>query len=88
METPFQAPLTPEQLAAINAGDGFAQFEDPATHVRYQIIRDESPSVDDEYVREKIKEAYDDPAGFEPLDMAAIKAELKRRIAARDNVGR
>lgn len=82
METTHQAPLTPEQLDAINAGGGFAQCEDPTTHVRYQLIQCEQPTIDDDYIREKIEEAYADPAGFEPLDMAAIKAELRRRLAA------
>jgi len=83
METTHQAPLTPEQLAAINAGGGFAQCEDPATHVRYQLIQCEQPTIDDDYIREKIEAAYADPAGYEPLNMTAIKAELQRRLAAK-----
>jgi hypothetical protein len=85
METHVQAPLTPEQLAAIHAGGGFAQCEDPTTHVLYHLIQFDPPSIDDQYVRRKIEEAYADAAeiGFEPLDMVAIKAELNRRLATK-----
>lgn len=85
METPYQAPLTSEQLAAISASGGFAQCEDPKTHVMYHLIKLESPSIDDEYFRQKIEEAYGDAAenGIAPLDMAAIKAELHRRLDSR-----
>ncbi len=88
MEMTHQAPLTPEQLAAINAGGGFARCEDPTTHVQYHLIQVELSSVDDNYIREKIEEAYADSAGFEPLDMAEIKAELHRRLAAKQNARR
>ena len=88
METTHQAPLTPEQLAAINAGGGFAHCEDPTTHVHYQLIQCEPRTIDDDYIRAKIEEAYADPAGFKPLDMAAIKAELQRRLAAGHKSGR
>lgn len=87
METTHQARLTPEQLAAINAGGGIAQCEDPTTHVRYQLIQCEPSCIDDDYVREKVEEAYADAAGVEPLDMAAIKAELQRRLAAKRKSG-
>ena len=82
MEPTHQVSLTPEQLAAIQAGGGFAICEDPSTHMQYQLIQVEPAAVDDEYIRAKIEEAYNDPAGVQPLDMAAIKAELKRRLAA------
>lgn len=90
MEITHQAPLTPEQLAAINASGGFARCEDPTTHVLYHLIQYEPPTIDDEYIREKIEEAYADAAenGFEPLDMAAIKAELHRRLVAKHESGR
>jgi hypothetical protein len=81
MDSAYQAPLTPEQLAAINAGGGFAKCEDPVTHVQYQLIKLKPGVVDDDYIREKIEEAYADPAGFQPLDMSSIKAELNRRLA-------
>jgi len=90
METPFPAPLTPAQLAAITAGGGFAQCEDPTTHVRYHLIPFELPTLDDDYMREKIDEAYADAgdSGFQPLDMGAIKLELQRRLDARKSSSR
>jgi hypothetical protein len=85
METTYQAPLSTEQLAAIAASDGFARCEDPTTHVQYHLIRLEPATIGDDYVREKLAEADADIAqnGFQPLDMAAIKAELNRRLAAK-----
>jgi hypothetical protein len=38
------------------------------------------PTIDDDYVREKIAEAYAD-GEFAPLDMAAVKAEFHKRHA-------
>jgi hypothetical protein len=84
MDTPRQASLTAEQLAAVNAGGGFAQFVDPTSNFVYYLIKQtDPPTINDQYVREKIEEAYANAAehGFEPLDMAKIKAELSRRIA-------
>jgi hypothetical protein len=79
MDASFQMPLTPEQLAAVNAGGGFARVEDPATHRVYFLIEQaESPAIDDNYVRDKIAEAYAE-GNLEPLDMAAVKAEFHRR---------
>jgi hypothetical protein len=83
MEPAQIAPLTPEQLAAMTAGGGFAHCEDPTTHLQYQLIQVEPPIVDDDYIRQKVQEAYADPAGFEPLDMDAIRAEVQRRLAAK-----
>jgi hypothetical protein len=85
MEPTHQVSLTPEQLAAINAGGGFANCEDPATHVHYQLIQVEPGTIDDDYIRAKIEEAYTDGAAIQPLDMAAIKAELNRRLSATNN---
>jgi hypothetical protein len=84
MEPTHQVSLTPEQIAAINAGSGFALCEDPSTHVQYQLIQVEPAIIDDDYIRTKIEEAYADRAGIQPLNMAAIKAELNRRLAKID----
>ena len=83
MEAPYQAPLTPKQLAAIYASGGFAHCEDPSTHVLYQLIKFESPTVDDDYLRQKIEEAYaaDAEIGFKPFNMGAIRSEVHRRLA-------
>ncbi len=86
METVDQAALTPDQLAALIAGGGYARCEDPKTHIVYHLIQQPEPStIDDDYVREKLAEAYADieKNGLKPLDMADIKAELQRRLALR-----
>ena len=85
MDASFQTPLTPEQLAAVHAGGGFARVEDPATHRIYFLIEQaEPPTLDDDYFREKIAEAYAD-GGLEPLDMQAVKAEFRRRQALKNS---
>ena len=85
MEPTHSVSLTPEQIAAIHAGGGFALCEDPSTHVQYQLIQVEPAAIDDDYIRAKLQEAYDDPTEVQPLDMAKIKAELARRLAAIKN---
>ena len=90
METPHSAPLTPEQLSALDAGDGFARFEDPQTHIVYTVTREPAErEYDDDYIREKIAEAYaGGDKSFKPLDMDAIRAELTRRVELRNSASR
>ena len=86
MDTPHQVSLTPEQLAAVDAGGGFAQFVDPASHFVYYLIKQsDPPTIDDEYVREKLAEAEDDirQGNFGPWDVEELKRELGERLAAR-----
>jgi hypothetical protein len=85
MDTTYQAALTPEQIAAIMAGGGFARCEDPTTRVQYQLVQLEPTRLDDDYFRAKIEEGYVDAGeqGFQPLDMDALKAELNRRLATK-----
>jgi hypothetical protein len=81
MDASFQTPLTPELIAAVDAGGGFARVEDPTTHRVYFLIeQEETTTLGDNYFREKIEEAYAE-GGLEPLDMAAVKAEFHRRQA-------
>jgi hypothetical protein len=88
MESSLPAPLTPDQIAAVQAGGGFARFEDPTTHRVYFVVEQSEPStLDDDYVRQKIAEAYD-AGGYGPLDMAAVKAEFQRRRSADDECRR
>jgi hypothetical protein len=87
MDQTYQASLTPEQLAAITAGGGFARCEDPNTHVHYELVQVDPMPLTDEYIRQKLDEAYADVDSVAPLDMSAIKAELNRRIAARSRSG-
>ncbi|MEX2316227.1 MAG: hypothetical protein WD669_03680 [Pirellulales bacterium] len=87
IDTPYPTPLTAEQLAAIAAGGGWARVKDPNTQRVFVIAEEIPPTVDDAYFREKIEEAYADAAesgGFQPLDMTAIKAELERRLNAKN----
>ena len=85
MDASFQTPLTLEQLAAVQAGGGFARVEDPTTHRVYFLIEQAGPpTIDDQYVREKIGEAYADGI-VEPLDMTAVKAEFHRRQALKNS---
>ena len=82
MDIPLQASLTPEQLAAVQAGNGFARVEDPNTHRIYILIEQSgTPTISDDYVRGKIDEAYAE-GDVGPLDMEVIKAEFRRRQAA------
>lgn len=78
--------LTPEQIAAVAAGDGFAYWEDPKTHRMYLIV-DESvaPAFRDEYVRVKIAEADAEFARGEgePWNLEAMKTQLRDRYAKR-----
>lgn len=78
MDTPLQVPLTAEQMAAVQAGNGLARIEDPTTHRIFVLIEQTAVSADrDEYYRRKIEEAYAaDDVG--PLDMNAIRAKILR----------
>jgi hypothetical protein len=81
MEPAQIAPLTPEQLAAITAGGGFARCEDPTTHVQYQLIQIETPSIDDNYIRAKLAEAQ---AGVDRGDCHEWNVEeIKREVYER-----
>jgi hypothetical protein len=82
----FQTPLTPEQLSAVAAGGGRARLRDPNTQRIYVLAEQCEEPVNDEYVRQKIDEAYEDAkrsGGFQPLDFDGLKAELNRRLEAK-----
>jgi hypothetical protein len=49
MNTPYDAPLTPEQLAAMDATGGFANCVDPTTDTRYRLVQYEPSTIDDDY---------------------------------------
>jgi len=86
METPSPAPLTPEQLAAINSGDGYARFIDPTTRVVYHLIKQsEPPAIDDQYVREKLAEAQADVdrGDVAEWNLTEVKQEVRDCIAKR-----
>jgi hypothetical protein len=84
METSYQTPLTPEQIAAVNAGGGYARCEDPTTREVYHLVRQGAAVlIDDEYVREKLLEAQADIDQGRVADWSLdeIRNELKQRIA-------
>jgi hypothetical protein len=86
MDLPSPAPLTPEQLAAVNSGDGYARFIDPSTCVVYHLIAQTEPvTVDDEHVREKLAEAQADVdrGDVAEWNAAEIKQELRDRTDLR-----
>lgn len=88
MELPLQVSLTPEQLAAIRAGDGLARFVDLENHLTYYVIsQPQTPVLDDEldddYVRGKLAEAAQDSSHGDVADwkIDEIKHELRARIS-------
>jgi hypothetical protein len=82
MEASYPAPLTPEQLAAMNANGGFASCEDPVTHTRYHIVQYEPPTIGDDHVRKKLAEAQADmdQGRFADWNVSEIKRELSARL--------
>jgi hypothetical protein len=85
MEPAHLAPLTPEQLAAISAGGGFARCEDPTNHVQYQLIQIETTSVDDDYIRAMLAEAQADVdrGDVAEWNVDELKQEFYERFAKR-----
>jgi len=84
METVRQVPLTPEQVAAVQAGNGVAHAEDPATHRVYLLVdQGQAPILSDEYLRAKIAAglAEADRGESQPWDLEAMKTDLRRRHA-------
>jgi hypothetical protein len=83
VEKLFQAALTPEQLAAITAGGGFAHFEDPTNHIHYHLVQYEPPTLDDDYIREKLAEAQAsiDRGDVADWDVEELKRECREAFA-------
>jgi hypothetical protein len=85
MDDTFQVPLTPEQLAAITAGGGYARCEDPTTRIHYQLLQFEPSTLDDNYVREKLAEAQADVehGRVAELNFDEMRRALKNRLDRR-----
>lgn len=83
METPYLNPLTPQQVAALEAGNGLMVGEDPATHRVYMLIEQVAPSIDDAYVQEKLAEAQAsiDRGESADWDVEEIKAVVRQRLS-------
>jgi hypothetical protein len=85
MSTTGQVSITPEQLAAVAAGNGFAHIEDPSTHRIYLLVEQgKAPTLSDDYFREKIAAgiAERDRGECRPWDVEQLKADLHLRHAA------
>jgi hypothetical protein len=83
MDSFLQTPLTPDQLAAVEAGGGYARFEDPRTHEIYHLIRQGTASaIDDDYIRRKLAEAQSDvdQGKVAAWNVDEFKSELRRTI--------
>jgi hypothetical protein len=87
MEDTHMAPLTPEQIAAITAGNGFARCEDPNTHRQYELTEVEPITIPDVYIQKKIEEAYADidRGDVAKWDVDEINRELQKRLAAKQD---
>lgn len=75
--------LTPEQIAAVQAGKGIVYAEDPTTHRRYALVDNHVETTHtDEQLRAMLAEGIaelDRGEGI-PWDIEAIKARLAERI--------
>lgn len=89
MSTTGNVPITPEQLAAVLAGNGFAHVEDPVTHRVYLLVdQGTAPTLSDDYFRDKIAAgiAERDQGECQPWNAEQLKADLRRHDAR--SVGR
>lgn len=83
MDVPSVNPLTPQQIAALEAGDGIMFAQDPATQRTYVLIEQAESTIDDAYLREKLDEAQ---ASIDRGDVAdwnvdEVLAVVRQRIA-------
>lgn len=81
MDMPLQISLTPELIAAVQAGAGCVRFEDPQTHRVYLLAEQDEVPLDDNYFREKLAEArQESEMGLsEPWDVETLKNKLRSR---------
>jgi hypothetical protein len=90
MSTDHHPSVTPAQVAAVAAGNGFAHVEDPATHRVYLLVdQGQAPTLSEDYFRQKIAEglAEADRGESQPWDVEAMKADLIRRRGKPTNAG-
>lgn len=83
MDSPSLNPLTPAQIAALEAGDGFMVGRDPATNRDYLLIDQTESTIDDDCIRRKLAEAQAsiDRGDVAEWDVDALKSELRQRLA-------
>lgn len=76
------AAVTTEQLRALQAGEGIAHLQDPATGRTYVLIdQGEQPTLPDEYFCEKVREGLEESRRGEstPWDVDRLKQDLLTR---------
>jgi hypothetical protein len=81
MGTLPQVPLTPEQIAAVQDGEGHVRLQDPITRRIYILAEQIEPLIDDEYIAAKLSEGLDAVERGEVSDWNVD--ELKARLRAR-----
>lgn len=82
--------ITPEQIAAVTAGNGIAHIEDPTTRRIYLLVEQgQAPTLSDDYFREKIAVgiAEADRGECQLWDVDQLKADLRRRHVAKPRSG-
>jgi len=82
MDAPRPAPLSSEQLAAIREGEGYAHLVDPNTRQVYFLTEPCVPTIDENYIREKLEAAQVsiDRGDIADWDVDEIKAEVRQRL--------
>jgi len=91
MSNPAPIAMTPEQLAAVQAGRGIAHVQDPNTQRIYILIerglidQGQQPTLSDDYFREKLAEGLaESERGESKLwNVNDLKDDLRRRYAAK-----
>jgi hypothetical protein len=81
--------VTPAQVAAVAAGNGFAHVEDPTTQRVYLLVdQGQAPTLSEDYFRQKVAEglAEADRGECRPWDIEAMKADLIRRHGQQANL--
>jgi len=87
MDIPRQVPLSSEQLAAVRDGGGYAHLIDPNTQQVYFLTEPISPTIEEDYVRDKLEEAQAsiDRGEVSDWDLNDIKTEVRRRLAEKQS---
>lgn len=87
MQIPQPIEMTPEQLKALQAGQGVAHIKDPSTQRIYVLIEQgKQPELSEEYFRMKLEEGIaESNSGHSKLwNPDEIKDDLLRRRAEND----
>ncbi len=77
--------MTPEQLSALQMGQGIAHIQDPETSRTYLLIEQgQQPSLSDDYFCEKLNEGVSEAerGDSKPWDVEALKNVLRDRYSS------